>query len=81
MSIAVCSDCRPAAIPRLMLDALEARTICRAALMLLRDAFDMLSEEDFGQERFYVAVREAYGPPAGSTRRQVAMALIDKLEF
>ena len=48
---------------------------------LLRDAFDMLAE-DFEEERFYVAVRQAYwAAPAGSARRRVAEALIQKLEF
>ena len=68
--------------PAAMISALEARTDLPASLLLLRDSFDMLSEEDFGQERFYVAVRQALTTsPAGSKRRQVAMAIIDTLEF
>jgi HEAT repeat protein len=68
--------------PTNMISALEARSDLPAALLLLRDAFDMLSEEDFGQERFYVAVRQALtSSAAGSKRRQVATAIIDTLEF
>lgn len=68
--------------PAAMIGALETRTDLPAALLLLRDSFDMLSEEDFGQERFYVAVRQALTTSAaGSKRRQVAMAIIDTLEF
>ena len=68
--------------PAAMIDALETRADLPASLLLLRDSFDMLSEEDFGQERFYVAVRQALTTaPAGSKRRQVAMAIIDTLEF
>jgi len=68
--------------PAAMMAALEARTDLSASLLLLRDSFDMLSEEDFGQERFYVAVHQALTTSAaGSKRRQVAMAIIDTLEF
>jgi hypothetical protein len=68
--------------PAAMIGALEARADLPAALLLLRDGFDMLSEEDYGQERFYVAVRQALaGAAAGSKRRQVAIAIIDTLEF
>jgi len=68
--------------PAAMISALESRNDLSAALLLLRDSFDMLSEEDFGQERFYVAVRQALSTAAaGSKRRQVAMAIIDTLEF
>ncbi|HKW01058.1 MAG TPA: hypothetical protein VJN96_14635 [Vicinamibacterales bacterium] len=68
--------------PAAMIAALEARADLPNALLLLRDSFDMLSEEDFGQERFYVAVRQALtASAAGSKRRQVAMAIIDTLEF
>jgi hypothetical protein len=48
---------------------------------LVRDAFDMLSE-DFEEERFYVFVRRAYwAAPAGSAERRVAELLIVRLEF
>jgi len=68
--------------PSVMLAALEARADRTAALNLLREGFDLLSEEDFGQEHFFVAVREAAASaPEGSKRRQVASAIIDALEF
>ena len=48
---------------------------------LLREAFDML-EEDFEEERFFVAVRRAYWQAAeGSPARRTAETLIGKLEF
>lgn len=51
------------------------------AIDLLREAFDML-EEDFEEERFFVAVRRTYWKAADpSTTRRVAGALIQKLEF
>jgi hypothetical protein len=60
---------------------LEARSDRDGVVALLRDAFDMLSE-DFEEERFFVAVRQAYWAAAeGSPRRAVADFLIEKLEF
>jgi HEAT repeat protein len=48
---------------------------------LLREAFDML-EEDYEEERFFVAVRRAYWQaPQGSAARTVCQTLIRKLEF
>lgn len=68
--------------PAAVLAGLETRSDLQPALLLLRDAFDMLSEEDYGQERFYAAVHQALlAAPAGSKRRQVATAVIDTLEF
>ena len=67
--------------PAAILAGLENRKDRNGALELLQDAFDMLSE-DFEEERFYVEIRKAYwAAPAGSVRRQVADALIQKLEF
>ena len=67
--------------PVLLLSTLEARTDRGGVVELLRDAFDMLSE-DFEEERFYVEVRKAYwAAPEGSARRDVAQMLIDQLEF
>ena len=65
----------------LVLKALEAATDPQPALLLLRDAFDML-EEDLEEERFFVAVRRGYWQAAeGSPARKVAAALIQTLEF
>ena len=67
--------------PSALFATLETRKDRDGALELLQDAFDMLSE-DYEEERFYVEVRKAYwSAPAGSPRRQVAEALIQKLEF
>ena len=67
--------------PSALFATLEARKDRDGALELLQDAFDMLSE-DYEEERFYVEVQKAYwSAPAGSPRRQVAEALIQKLEF
>lgn len=63
------------------LAALEKRTDRDQAVLLLRDAFDML-EEPYEKERFFVAVRRAYWQAAGgSESRKVAAELIAKLEF
>ena len=65
----------------LMLQVLETRTDLAAATQLLHEAFDML-EEDFEEERFFVAVRRAYwAAPAGSPARKIAATLIERLEF
>jgi len=67
--------------PGAIMALLETRKDRDGALELLQDAFDMLSE-DFEEERFYVEIRKAYwAAPAGSARRQIADALIQKLEF
>jgi hypothetical protein len=67
--------------PAVVLTSLESRKDRDAALSLLQEAFDMLAE-DFEEERFYVEIRKAYwSAAAGSPRRQVAEALIQKLEF
>ena len=66
----------------LLLQVLEnAQAQLDPATELLREAFDML-EEDFEEERFFVAVRRAYwAAAAGSTARNVAETLIQRLEF
>jgi len=65
----------------LTLKVLEKYKDRGAALELLREAFDML-EEDFEEERFFVHVRRTYWQAGkGSPARQVAEALIQKLEF
>lgn len=64
-----------------LLDALQAPGLLEPAAELLREAFDML-EEDFEEERFFVAVRRAYWQaPEGSAPRNTAEALIQSLEF
>jgi HEAT repeat protein len=68
--------------PSILLDVLEPRRDRDGVIALLRDAFDMLASEDYELERFYVDVRRAYWTAAaGSPRRQLAEALIAKLEF
>jgi HEAT repeat protein len=65
----------------LALQVLEQRADLDEAVLLLRDAFDML-EEDYEEERFFMAVRRAYWEaPDGSARRKVCDALIQKLDF
>jgi hypothetical protein len=65
----------------LMIKVLERQADPAPAVELLRDAFDML-EEDFEEERFFVAVRRMYWQAAeASPTRKVANALIQKLEF
>ena len=65
----------------LTLKVLEAEKDREPALELLREAFDML-EEDYIEERFFVAVRRSFWQaPAGSPARLAAEALIRKLEF
>ncbi len=67
--------------PLAVLELVEARKDFDAVVELLRDAFDMLSE-DYEEERFYVEIRRAFwAAPEGSPRRRVAQALLDKLEF
>lgn len=65
----------------LTLKVLETQPDLPAAIELLREAFDML-EEDYEEERFFVAVRRAYWQAAeGSPARRIADMLIQKLEF
>lgn len=64
-----------------LLRALEDRPDPQPAVLLLRDAFDML-EEDFEEEQFFVTVRRGYWQAAeGSASRKLAVALIQALEF
>jgi HEAT repeat protein len=68
--------------PTAFVDAVAKLGDPAPAITLLRDGFDMLSAEDFAQEQFFVAIRQAYwAAPDGSPRRRVTQALIDKLEF
>ena len=68
--------------PALLLNVLEPRADRDGVILLLQDAFDMLSSEDYQLERFYVEIRRAYWSAApDSPRRRLAEALITKLEF
>lgn len=68
--------------PDVMLKAIEVRTARPATLALLRDAFDILSDEDFERECFYADVRRLYWEASeGSSERQTAQAVIAALEF
>ena len=65
----------------MMLKALESQPDQAAAVGILAEAFDML-EEDFEEERFFVAVRRAYWFAAdGSPTRRLCEQLITKLDF
>jgi hypothetical protein len=67
--------------PEAMLTRLAARRDAADAVLLLRDAFDML-EEDYEEERFFASIRRAYWKaPEGSPGRRAADALIQALEF
>jgi hypothetical protein len=67
--------------PDVLLRVVESRSDRDRVIMLVRDAFDMLSE-DYEEERFYVHVRQAYwAAPDGSPRRALAEALIRQLDF
>ena len=67
--------------PAVVRAALESRTAQEEALVLLREAFDML-DEDMAEERFYVHVRREYwGAAEGSAARAVAAAALRVLEF
>jgi hypothetical protein len=67
--------------PTFMLDALSRMADLDAAVLLLRDAFDML-EEDFEEERFFSLVRRGYWQAtADSSTRKIANKLITVLDF
>ena len=67
--------------PAFLLSVLERRQDLDPALLLLRDAFDML-DEDFEEERFFATARRTYWEAAeGSRTRTMAEAVIQKLEF
>lgn len=65
----------------LMLSFFETYANRDAAIDLIAEGFDML-EEDYEEERFFVAVRRGYWQAAeDSATRRVGQALIEKLEF
>jgi len=64
-----------------MLSALEARPDRDAAIALLADGFDGLTE-DYEKERFFAFVRRSYWEAAeGSSRRVLIQRLTEKLDF
>ena len=68
--------------PGVMLRAIQARAARPATLALLRDAFDILSDEDFERECFFADIRRLYWEASeGSAERQTAQAVIAALEF
>jgi HEAT repeat protein len=68
--------------PDVMLKAIQGRAARPATLALIRDAFDILSDEDFERECFFADVLRLYwGAPEGSAERQTAQAVIAALEF
>jgi hypothetical protein len=65
-----------------VLKVLATRADSQPAIALVGDAFDMLSSEDFEEERFGAEVRRALASaPAGAPARRVAEALIKELEY
>lgn len=67
--------------PDRLRESLEKRADLEAAVTLLQEGFEML-EEDYEEERFFVAVRRAYWKaPDGSRAREVAELLIRRLGF
>jgi hypothetical protein len=68
--------------PATTLAALETRADRAASIELIRDAFDLLSQEDYAQERFFRAVRQMYwDAAAGSPKRALAEAIISGLDI
>ena len=64
-----------------MLSVLEARPDRKAAVALLAEGFDGLTE-DYEKERFFAFVRHSYWEAAeGSPRRALIQTLIEKLDF
>jgi hypothetical protein len=67
--------------PAGLLGALERAADPRAALLLLRDGFDMLAE-DFAEERFYARIRALYWQAAeGAPARARIQRVIATLDF
>ena len=67
--------------PEYVVEMLGERTDPELALLLLRNAFDML-DEDFPEERFYILMRSRYWlSPKDSRAQHVAELAIQILEF
>jgi HEAT repeat protein len=65
-----------------VLKGLARRADSQPAVALVGDAFDMLSSEDFEEERFGADVRRALAAaPAGAPAHRAAEALIKELEY
>jgi HEAT repeat protein len=65
-----------------VLKVLAQRVDSQPAIALVGDAFDMLSSEDFEEERFGADVRRALSAaPAGAPAHRVAEALVKELEY
>jgi hypothetical protein len=65
----------------MLLTVLERTSDVREAILLVREAFDMLAE-DFEEDRFFVQIRRAHWEaPPDSTRRRTAATLIEITEF
>ncbi|HWB29936.1 MAG TPA: HEAT repeat domain-containing protein [Vicinamibacterales bacterium] len=65
-----------------VLKVMAQRADSQSTVALVGDAFDMLSSEDFEEERFGADVRRALASaPAGAPERRVAEALIKELEY
>jgi HEAT repeat protein len=79
--IAIASATAAMSNPEAMLDAISRSGDEKASRLLLRDGFDMLSE-DFVEERFYADVRRRYWKaPAGSPARAAIERVITTLDF
>jgi HEAT repeat protein len=77
LAVATASIARPSS----MLAALDRASDAKAALLLVRDGFDMLAE-DYVEERFYAEVRGAYWKTAaGSPARARIERVITTLDF
>lgn len=67
--------------PALVLDHLEIRSDLPAAVLVLRDGFDILNE-DLEEERFFMSARTAFWAASeGARSREVTQELIRVLEF
>jgi HEAT repeat protein len=77
LSLATAAIGRPGLVP----SALDRAPDAKAALLLLRDGFDMLAE-DFDEERFYSELRREYWKaPEGSPARARIERIIATLDF
>tara|TARA_Y100000588_G_scaffold37274_1_gene35761 strand:+ start:252 stop:1337 length:1086 start_codon:yes stop_codon:yes gene_type:complete len=67
--------------PSVLLAYLEMRADLEAAILVVRDGFDIL-DEDLAEERFFMTARASFwANPEGSRARSVAGRVIELLEF